>query len=67
MAKIQDMIQTCIQKNILLLLVLNLRTKTLPVVQAATALNSTSSGKMIRSSYAWHLKSQSCFEEFIQL
>ena len=42
--------QTCIQKNILLLLVLNLRTKTLPVVQAGTALNSTSSGKMIRSS-----------------
>jgi len=42
---------TCIQKNILLLLVLNLRTNTLPVVQAGTALNSTSSGKMIRSSW----------------
>ena len=46
----QSYTRTCIQKNILLLLVLNLRTNTLPVVQAGTALNSTSSGKMMRSS-----------------
>ena len=57
--------QTCIQKNILLLLVLNLRTKTLPVVQAATALNSTSSGKMIRSSYEWHLILQKSHPRFL--
>jgi len=41
---------SCIQKNIRLLDVLNFSTNTRPVVQAGTALNSTSSGKMIRSS-----------------
>merc|ERR1719468_324047 len=41
---------SCIQKNIFLSLPLNLRTNTRPVVQAGTALNSTSSGIRMRSS-----------------
>merc|ERR1719384_2142092 len=41
---------SCIQKNIFLSFPLNLRTKTQPVVQAGTALNSTSSGIRMRSS-----------------
>merc|ERR1719410_2871633 len=41
---------SCIQKNIFLSFPLNLSTNTLPVVQAGTALNSTSSGIRMRSS-----------------